>query len=151
MADGMAGASQSAPSPPRLACHARCHEGGCGGWRRYRTDPAHTPLTELAHRPYRRLMQFEWNEDKDRSNRAKHGIGFQEAIEVFEHPNDAFERFDEHHSVFEDRFITIGPIRRGLVLVVWTARVDDIIRVISARFATPTEQRLYRNHREHRR
>jgi len=33
----------------------------------------------------------------------------------------------------EDRFISIGPIRRGIVLVVWTERDEDTIRLISAR------------------
>lgn len=93
-------------------------------------------------------MAFEWDESKDAANRRKHGIGFAEAIEVFERVDDALEIFDEQHSDHEDRFITIGPIRRGLVMVVWTERVEDVVRVISARFATPAERRLYRQHME---
>lgn len=94
-------------------------------------------------------MQFEWDESKDAANKRKHGIGFVEAVEVFDRVDDVLEIFDEHHSDHEDRFITIGPIRRGLVMVVWTERVDDVVRVISARFATPAERRLYRSHMEH--
>lgn len=60
----------------------------------------------------------------------------------------ALEIFDEAHSDFEERFITIGPIRGGLVLVVWTERDEDVIRVISARWATPNERRLYIRHLE---
>ena len=30
--------------------------------------------------------QFEWDEEKDRSNRAKHGIGFEEAKVIFASP-----------------------------------------------------------------
>lgn len=61
-------------------------------------------------------------------------------------------RFEwETHSDFEDRFITIGPIREGIVLVIWTERDDDVIRVISARWATPLEQRLYHQRVEQRR
>lgn len=59
--------------------------------------------------------------------------------------------FDEQHSDFEERFISIGPITGGLVLVVWTERVEDVVRVISARWATPHEQTLYRLRMEHRR
>jgi uncharacterized DUF497 family protein len=47
-----------------------------------------------------------------------------------------------------DRFIAIGPIRRGLVLVVWTERDEEVIRIISARRATKHEQALYRSHIE---
>jgi hypothetical protein len=43
----------------------------------------------------------------------------------------------------EERFIAIGPIRRGLVLVVFTERREDTIRIISARWASKTERALY--------
>jgi uncharacterized DUF497 family protein len=46
----------------------------------------------------------------------------------------------------EDRFIAIGPIRRGLVLIVWTERDEETIRIISARWASKKEQALYRDH-----
>ena len=29
---------------------------------------------------------FEWDEEKDRANRAKHGIGFEEATSIFTSP-----------------------------------------------------------------
>ena len=47
------------------------------------------------------------------------------------------------HSDFEDRFIAIGPMARGIILVIWTEGDDEAIRIISARFATKREQRLY--------
>jgi uncharacterized DUF497 family protein len=50
----------------------------------------------------------------------------------------------------KDRLIAIGPIRRGLVLIVWTERDDDTIRIISARWATAVERELYRNYHEDR-
>ena len=53
------------------------------------------------------------------------------------------EVYDANHSETEDRFKTIGPIKRGLVLVVWTERADDLVRVISAWWATKTEEELY--------
>lgn len=59
---------------------------------------------------------------------------------------DFLEMFDEAHSETEDRFIAIGPIRRGLVLVVWTERDEETIRIISARWATRREAQLYRDH-----
>lgn len=57
--------------------------------------------------------------------------------------------FGEAVSEFEDRFTTIGPIRGGRVRVVWTGRLEDAIRVISARWATPAEQRTDRRPMEH--
>ena len=57
---------------------------------------------------------------------------------------DYLEIFDDVHSIIEDRFIAIGPIPRGLVLVVWTERDEETIRIISARWATKNEQDLYR-------
>ena len=58
------------------------------------------------------------------------------------------EIFDQLHSDDEDRFISIGPIRRGLVMVVWTERIDDVIRIISARWATKRETERYRTYLE---
>ncbi|MCA9322737.1 MAG: BrnT family toxin [Planctomycetes bacterium] len=89
-------------------------------------------------------MIFEWDADKDALNREKHGVSFEEAQEVFAPSVPALEVFDERHSVTEDRFITIGPIRRGLVLVVWTEQVEDVVRIISARWATKREAARYR-------
>ena len=59
---------------------------------------------------------------------------------------DHLEIFDDAHSDEEDRFISIGPIRRGLVLAVWTERDDTHVRIISARWATRREQALFGAH-----
>lgn len=88
-------------------------------------------------------MQFAWDDAKDRANQQKHGIGFAEASELFTSGVDYLEILDEEHSTTEDRFIAIGPVRRGLVLVIWTERDDDTTRIISARWATKREHLLY--------
>ena len=88
-------------------------------------------------------MEFEWDESKNQSNQLKHGVSFEEASQLFSDEVEVLEVFDELHSDFEDRFISIGPIRRGLVLVVWTERDADIIRIISARWATSREMQRY--------
>ena len=80
---------------------------------------------------------------KDLANQAKHGVSFEEASELFTSGEDYLELFDAAHSVKEDRFIAIGPIRRGLVLLVWTERDEDVVRIISARWATGSERRRY--------
>ena len=93
-------------------------------------------------------MRFEWDPAKDQANQRKHDVGFSEAKELLESDVDYLEIYDEAHSAEEERFIAIGPIRRGLVLVVWTERSEDTIRIISARWATKNERRLYRQHME---
>lgn len=89
-------------------------------------------------------MRFEWDPDKDAANQRKHGIGFEEASELFSSGVDFLEIYDQAHSDAEDRFIAIGPISRGLVVVIWTERDADTIRIVSARKATKREAELFR-------
>lgn len=63
-------------------------------------------------------MRFTWEEAKNRANQRKHGLSFEDAQELFTAGTDYLELFDEAHSQLEDRFISIGPTRRGLVVVV---------------------------------
>lgn len=87
-------------------------------------------------------MQFEWDDDKATRNQALHGVSFEEAIEVFLDPY-ALEEFDEAHSEFEDRFQRLGISSKRLLLVVFTERNGDSIRIISARKATSREEEVY--------
>jgi len=93
-------------------------------------------------------VDFEWDRAKDLENQRKHGISFAEAVRVFDSEERCLDIFDEVHSDAEERFITIGPVRDDLVLVVWTERELDVVRVISARWATAAERDLYRRHME---
>ena len=95
-------------------------------------------------------MRFEWDPEKERINRQKHSVGFREAQELFETDTDYLEIFDESHSDDEERFIAIGPVRRGIIVVVWTERTEETVRIISARLATKREIQLYRKHMEER-
>lgn len=91
-------------------------------------------------------MPFEWDEAKDRSNQRKHGLSFAEAQRLFESGADYLDIFDAEHSESEDRFIAIGPIERGLVVIVYTEREEGLIRIIGARWATKREHASYRSH-----
>lgn len=91
-------------------------------------------------------MRFDWDPRKDEANREKHGIGFDEARTLFTSGADYLEVFDEAHSLDEDRFIAIGPIARGVVVVVWTEQPAERVRIISARPATAREVELFREH-----
>ena len=91
-------------------------------------------------------MDVEWDEAKDLANRQKHGLGFAEAAELFESGVDYLEIFDVDHSESEDRFIAIGPIARGLIVVIYAEPDEDTVRIVSAREATRREQSLFRDY-----
>jgi uncharacterized DUF497 family protein/DNA-binding transcriptional regulator YiaG len=93
---------------------------------------------------YTGSVKVAWDAAKNLANRRKHGLAFEEAQELFLSGRDYVEIFDDAHSDLEDRFIAIGPIARGLVLVVWTERDEDTLRIISARWATKRERSLLR-------
>ena len=88
-------------------------------------------------------MLFEWDENKEKINISKHGLDFSTAALVFRDQN-RLEWFDELHSDYEDRYITIGEINgiAVVLMVVYTER-GDAIRLISARKATKQERRMY--------
>lgn len=93
-------------------------------------------------------MRVEWDPAKNLANQRKHDVSFEEAAELFTSGRDYIEIFDAPHSELEDRFIAIGLVRRGVVLVVWTERDEDVIRIISARWATTREAQMYRENLE---
>jgi uncharacterized DUF497 family protein len=83
---------------------------------------------------------FEWDEDKNEANLAKHGIDFDEASEVFYQPLVA-RRSNRNN---EERWIAIGKSNDRIISVIFTRR-NDLIRIISARHPRPNEERAYRN------
>jgi uncharacterized DUF497 family protein len=88
-------------------------------------------------------LRFEWDPRKNRGNRRKHGISFEEATRLFTSGVDYLEIFDEAHSGREDRFIAVGLIRRGTIVVVYSVSEDDVVRIVSARMATRGEARRF--------
>jgi len=88
-------------------------------------------------------MRIEWDSAKNSLNRAKHGLSFEEASRLFRSGVDFVAMFDEEHSDKEDRFIAIGPIKRGVIVVAFTEREDGVLRIISARLASGRERRLF--------
>ena len=85
-------------------------------------------------------MRIDWDPEKDRANRLRHGLSFAEASRLFAAGLDVLEIYDDTHSEDEDRFIAIGPIERGVIVVTYTERPEDVIRILSARMATPKER-----------
>ena len=84
-------------------------------------------------------MGLEWDPRKDRANRRKHGLSFEQASKLFTSGVDFLELFDAEHSDDEVRFLAIGPIDVGMIVVIYTVRDEDRIRIISARPATRGE------------
>ena len=88
-------------------------------------------------------MQFEWDKTKATANFKKHRVSFDEASTVF---NDPLARIfdDQKHSAQERREIIIGySIINRLLLVCFTERTEDVIRIFSARHATKNERQDY--------
>ena len=59
-------------------------------------------------------------------------------------------RLDEPDEAFpgdEERFISIAPIPAGLVTVVWTEPLDDVVRIISVRWSSKRERERYRQYK----
>jgi uncharacterized protein len=88
-------------------------------------------------------MRFEWDPAKATSNIRKHVISFDEAVTVFKDPL-AFIFDDTTHSEQENREIIIGTSAlRRMVLVCFVERLENVIRIISARAATRQEIKDY--------
>lgn len=90
-------------------------------------------------------MTFEWDETKNRRNRAKHGVSFEAATLVFDDSHAV--GVPEHTEEGEVRWKTVG-MAAGVVplLVVHTHREEggeEYLRIISARKATPRERKTY--------
>jgi uncharacterized DUF497 family protein len=62
---------------------------------------------------YTATVRVTWDRAKNLANQKNHGVSFEEASELFRSGVDYLEQFDNDHSDVEDRFIAIGPIRRG--------------------------------------
>ena len=84
-------------------------------------------------------LQFEWDARKAKTNQAKHGVSFEEAVTVFGDP--LAQIFDDtEHSEGERREIIIGHSGRSNLLLVSFVEADETVRLISARKATRTER-----------
>jgi uncharacterized DUF497 family protein len=94
-------------------------------------------------------IRFEWDEAKNFANQRKHGVSFEDASEVFRDP--LFVSLKDRIQDGEQRWQTFGKVgNRLLVMVAHTVREEDmhgttieVIRIISARYASRTERQLY--------
>lgn len=86
---------------------------------------------------------FEWDEDKDKANIAKHGMSLAAAVPVFDDIH-RIERLDRRQDYGEDRYVTIGYNHcTDILYVCYTLRGPNTTRLISVRVATRQERRIY--------
>jgi len=89
------------------------------------------------------VVEFTWDEKKNRANRQKHGIRFETAMLVFDDPYHLTSQDREVEG--EPRWQTIGMVNGiHMILVAHTVDEDDgLVRILSARKATPRERNIY--------
>ena len=95
---------------------------------------------------YTSKMRVEWNRAKARANLEKHEVAFSEAVTALA---DDFALTREDPDCFdEQRFITLGSSAMGqLLVVVYTHREPDILRIISAWRANKPQRTCYEKRR----
>jgi uncharacterized DUF497 family protein len=86
-------------------------------------------------------MKFEWDEAKRKLNLRKHGIDFEDITPIFNAP--MLTALDTREDYGEDRWFGIGIVRNIVVVIAFTERENDKIRIISARKATKNERQAY--------
>ena len=89
-------------------------------------------------------LKFQWDDEKNRINKRKHGVSFEEAKSVFFDDN-AIQFWDEDYANAEERFLLLGMSYKMRILLVAHCyrEKDSIIRIISARKATKNEKKNY--------
>jgi len=86
-------------------------------------------------------MTYEWDERKRKTNLEKHGIDFS-AIHLFDW-ECATIFADQRIDYEEPRMVAYGSIKGRLVVVVYTIRDNENIRIISMRKANKREVNRY--------
>jgi uncharacterized protein len=86
------------------------------------------------------IRGFDWDLRKNNSNIEKHGIDFEDAVEIFYGPV-ILRRSDRKN---EERWVAVGSVKNRLIAVIFVRRAD-VVRIISARRARKNEEREYRN------
>ncbi len=86
---------------------------------------------------------FEWDEDKNAANIAKHGVSFQRAARIFE--SRVLTVVDSRADYGEVREISIGIVESVVFLTVVHTNRQSVVRIISARRANRAERRRYEN------
>jgi uncharacterized protein len=84
---------------------------------------------------------MDFDQTKRRRNLHKHRLDLADCLAVFDSPMLTREDFREGYG--EQRLISLGYLRREVVVLVWTDDLAQCPRIISCRKATPHEQEAY--------
>ncbi len=87
------------------------------------------------------MIRFEWDENKNDANVEKHGFDFEDASQVFNSP--MLVAADMRQNYDESRWIGLGLLEHRVVVVIYTYRNVDTIRIISMRKASQYERFHY--------
>jgi uncharacterized DUF497 family protein len=88
----------------------------------------------------RHAVKFDWNRDKAKRNKAKHGVDFESAKKFEFDTANIFE--DDSENYGEERYVGFGFIGNKIHCIVYTIREGDV-RVISLRRTTKKEAEDY--------
>jgi uncharacterized DUF497 family protein len=87
-------------------------------------------------------MRIEFDQKKATSNLKKHIVSFDEAATALLDPMALVQ--EDINSQGEARFLLVGMSNAGkLLMLCYTLKYNDVIRLISARYATKNERRQY--------
>lgn len=92
---------------------------------------------------YTFYVQLEWDEAKRAGNLAKHGIDFADAMEMFAVP--MFVKSDDRKDYGEPRWQGLGIVQGRLMVVAYTKREPNTVRIISLRKANRREKGFYQD------
>jgi uncharacterized DUF497 family protein len=86
-------------------------------------------------------VRYEWDEAKNRSNRAKHGLDFADAEQIFAGRCVSF--IDDRFDYGENRLVTLGMLAGRVVVMAHAPRGLEVPGMISVRKANRREQKIY--------
>ncbi len=85
--------------------------------------------------------EYEWDEAKNASNFAKHGLDFSDAGLVLTGPCVTFS--DDRFEYEEKRLVTLGLLAGRVVVNAHVLRGEEVTRIISMRKGNRREQKIY--------
>ncbi|MFZ5867690.1 MAG: BrnT family toxin [Thermodesulfobacteriota bacterium] len=93
-------------------------------------------------------VRFDWDPNKDREDRRKHGVSFADAQYAFADPRRVIAE-DLGHSDTEKRYYCFGEFGEGVLTVRFTFR-NDVIRIIGAGYWRKGREIYERENKIHR-
>lgn len=78
------------------------------------------------------IMEWEWDDAKNAANTEKHGVSFEEALQVFTDPGGIEKEDLAHSTPKQRRFWRTGRLKSGRVVTVVYTLQGNKFRLISA-------------------